>query len=100
MNKHEHLVRFDMDLWDAYGVSYEILTDEDLNMLYDYIGNVLYLGEISGKHSDVDRELEKSCFEILTDDFYKIEIFKELTGGSIGSFSVINTIKQQLENEE
>lgn len=94
----ERLIRFDMNLWDAYGISYEIVNDDEDVMLLDYIGNMLYLGEISGKHSDVDRELTLECFIVLTEDPEKIAIFKELTGGHIGSFSVINTIQEQLEN--
>ncbi len=95
----ERLIRFDMDLWDAYGISYEIVTDDEAKMLFDYVGQDLYLGEISGKHSDVERELTRDCFDVLTDDPKKIEIFRELTGGHIGSFSVIGTIIDQMEDE-
>jgi len=95
----ERLIKFDMDLWDAYGISYEILNDEEAKTLESYIGMELYFGEISGKHSDVTRELTRDCFDVLTDDPKKIEVFRELTGGHIGSFSVIGTIFEQLENE-
>ena len=96
----ERLIRFDMDLWDAYGISYEILNDEEAKTLESYIGMELYFGEISGKHSDVTRELTRDCFDVLTDDPKKIEIWRGLMGNSIGAFSVMGTILDQMENDE
>lgn len=95
----ERLIHFDMDLWDAYGQSYEVVNDEDAVMLYNYIGKELYLGEISGKHSDVDRTLTRNSFNVLTDNPDKIEIWKDLVGDTIGAFSIIETIRDQLEND-
>jgi len=95
------LVHFDMDMWDAYGESYEVLNEEELEQVKSYIGNDIYFGEISGKHSDVERTLEKSMMDIVTTDQDEIEVFRKLFKSySIGAFSVLGTILDQIEDAE
>ena len=89
------LVRFDLDLYYAYGGMYEVLTDDEYQKVLDSIGKELYFGEISGKHSEVICELEPILIEIITEDQEKIDTFIELTGGHIGAFSLINVITEQ-----
>jgi len=100
MGEGEILIHFDMDLYNAYGESYEIVSSEDLDMLFKFIGKELELGEISGKHSDVYRILERDSFDLLTHDPEKIEIWQDLVGCNIGAFSIIETIREQLKNEK
>lgn len=93
------LVQFDIDLYYANGISYELLSEEDFILLNDYIGKKIYLGEIEGKHSEVNLTLETSDFEVISTDPNELAVFWKLFGNYVGAFSIIDTIKEQMENE-
>lgn len=40
-------------------------TDEEVQALY---GTYIYFGEIEGKHSEIDAELEEDMFEVISED--------------------------------
>ena len=69
-SKKRYLVRFDFGLRDAFGEEVQLLTEEAFDLLNTKIGSYIYLGEISGKHSEIDGNFEK-------DDFTLMEIYED-----------------------
>ena len=65
-----YLVRFDFGLRGAFGEEVRLLTESDFEKLNNKIGSYIYLGEISGKHSEIDGNFEK-------DDFTLMEIYED-----------------------
>ena len=62
-----YLVRFEFGLSYAFGEEVQLLTSQELQFLKDNIGTKIYLGEIDGKHSEVNGTLEYSDFKILAE---------------------------------
>jgi len=96
----EVLVQVDIGLYYAYGVSYEILNEQELELVVSQYGKELYLGEISGKHSEVVLDFDPDYLKIISTDVNEIAIFRKLFGEYIGEFSILQTIKDQTEDDE
>ena len=94
MSKKRYLVEFDFGLWYAFGCSLEILSEEDLKNVEEFVasGKEIYLGEIEGKHSEVYGPLEKKDYRIVTTDSKEIEVFEKLFGECYGAFCVLEAI--------
>lgn len=60
-----HLVKFDIDLSDAFGQELQLLTESGFEKLNAKIGSYIYLGEISGKHSEVDGNFVQEDFTLM-----------------------------------
>ena len=65
-SKKRYLVRFDFGLSDAFGEEVQLLTEEAFEFLNTKIGSHIYLGEIEGKHSEVNGDFEKGDFTVLS----------------------------------
>jgi hypothetical protein len=79
--------------------SYEIVTKEEWECLKEAMKNGLnvYIGELAGKHSEVEFSLENGDFEFVTDDENKIRQFEELFGSKfIGNFSLVDKVFETL----
>lgn len=64
------------------------------------IGNTVYFGEVLGKHSDIDLDIEEEHFELKTEDQEFIEKFEEIMGsGNISGFNPIMLYQEQLEED-
>jgi hypothetical protein len=62
------------------------------------IGKEVYFGEILGKHSEIDGELNEEDFTILTDDQDFIEKFEKIIGsGTISGYNPFDYINQDEE---
>ena len=101
MKEKLYLVKFDFGLYYAFGESIEILTEEELQKVKDFIAECkeVYLGEIEGKHSDVYGPLETTDFEIISEDQEKIKAFQELIGDNFGAFCMTSAINESLEED-
>lgn len=64
-SKKRYLVRFDFGLSYAFGEEVQLLTEADFEKLNNKIGSYIYLGEISGKHSEIDGNFEKDDFKLM-----------------------------------
>ena len=64
-SKKRYLINFDVGLSDAFGQELQLLTESEFEKLNNKIGNYIYLGEISGKHSEVDGNFEKGDFTVM-----------------------------------
>jgi len=97
----KYLVHFDFGLRDAYGEAYEVLSEEELQLVKDFTasGKEVYLGEISGKHSEVYGPLASSDWSIITSVQEDIEVFERLVGSNIGAYTMTHSIQEALENE-
>lgn len=76
-SKKRYLVRFDFGLRDAFGEEVQLLTEEAFELLNTKIGSYIYLGEISGKHSEIDGNFEKDDFELMATYEEDSEFVKE-----------------------
>ena len=65
-SKKRYLVKFDIGLDDAFGQEVQLLTEEEFELLNTKIGSYIYLGEISGKHSEIDGNFEKEDFVLMS----------------------------------
>ncbi len=97
-----HLVKFDIDLPDAFGKQLALLTDEEINNVKDRVGNNIYLGECMGKHSCIEGEFEQNHFEVLEtykdDDQFVLEFLKTI-GRSFG-LDILFAIEEDDEDNE
>ena len=64
-SKKRYLVRFDFGLNYAFGQELQLLTESDFEKINNKIGSYIYLGEISGKHSEIDGNFEKDDFKLM-----------------------------------
>ena len=64
-SKKRYLIKFDIDLSDAFGQELQLLTESEFEKLNNKIGSYVYLGEISGKHSEVDDNFVKDDFTLM-----------------------------------
>ena len=76
-SKKRYLVRFDFGLRDAFGEEVQLLTEADFEKLNNKIGSYIYLGEISGKHSEIDGTFEKEDFKLMATYEEDSEFVKE-----------------------
>ena len=76
-SKKRYLVEFDFGLNDAFGQELQLLTESDFEKLNNKIGSYIYLGEISGKHSEIDGNFEKDDFELMATYEEDSEFVKE-----------------------
>ena len=76
-SKKRYLVRFDFGLRDAFGEEVKLLTEEAFELLNTKIGSYIYLGEISGKHSEVSGNFESEDFKVLSKYDNDSEFVKE-----------------------
>ena len=76
-SKKRYLVRFDFGLSDAFGEEVQLLTEADFEKLNNKIGSYIYLGEISGKHSEIDGNFEKEDFKLMATYEEDSEFVKE-----------------------
>ena len=65
-SKKRYLVKFDIGLDDAFGQEIQLLNETDFEKLKNKIGNYMYLGEISGKHSEVSGNFESEDFTVMS----------------------------------
>ena len=72
-----YLINFDVGLSDAFGQELQLLTESEFEKLNNKIGNYIYLGEISGKHSEVDGNFEKDDFTLMATYEEDSEFVKE-----------------------
>lgn len=64
-SKKRYLVKFDIGLDDAFGQEIQLLNETDFEKLKNKIGSYMYLGEISGKHSEVSGNFESEDFTVM-----------------------------------
>ncbi len=64
-SKKRYLIKFDVDLSAAFGQELQLLTESEFEKLNNKIGNYIYLGEISGKHSEVAGNFVKDDFIVM-----------------------------------
>lgn len=64
-SKKRYLVKFDIGLDDAFGQEIQLLNETNFEKLKNKIGNYMYLGEISGKHSEVSGNFEREDFKLM-----------------------------------
>ena len=76
-SKKRYLINFDVGLSDAFGQELQLLTESEFEKLNNKIGNYIYLGEISGKHSEVDGNFEKDDFTLMATYEEDSEFVKE-----------------------
>ena len=76
-NKKRYLVKFDIGLDDAFGQEIQLLNEANFEKLKNKIGNYMYLGEISGKHSEVSGNFESEDFKVLSEYDNDSEFVKE-----------------------
>jgi hypothetical protein len=74
------LYRFEWD-WGRMGCIQGTFVAEEKDVT-QAIGRHIYFGEVLGKHSEVEGELDESDFGVLTDDQDFIEKFEELVGST------------------
>jgi hypothetical protein len=71
------------------------------NELTRYNGKMVYFGEILGKHSDVDYEINKDDFTVLTDDQDFISRFDEMGCESgYNPFDYVSEIEEIDDSDE
>lgn len=71
---------------------------EALEKLY---GKTVYFGEVLGKHSEVEIDIDAECFEIRTEDQDFIAKFIEIMGdGTISGYSPFDYIDEVESDEE
>lgn len=76
------MVKFDFGLRDAFGEELVVLTQEQYQTLQNRIGTEIYIGEWSGKHSEVYGTLECSDFEVINcSEEFKVEFLKLFKNG-------------------
>lgn len=76
-SKKRYLVKFDIGLDDAFGQEIQLLNETNFEKLKNKIGNYMYLGEISGKHSEVSGNFESEDFKVLSEYNNDSEFVKE-----------------------
>ena len=76
-SKKRYLINFDVGLSDAFGQELQLLTESEFEKLNNKIGNYIYLGEISGKHSEVADNFEKDDFTLMATYEEDSEFVKE-----------------------
>ena len=94
-----YLVHFNFGIKDAFGESIEVLSENDMMVLNDFVGNKVFLGEIAGKHSKIQGPLEESDFKIISTNENEIEVFEKLLGSSFGAFDMIGTIHDTISEQ-
>ena len=94
----KYLVKFDFGLYNAFGKSLEVLTEEEFQKIKDFSasGKEVYLGEIEGKHSEIYGPLDTGDFEVLTQDPEKIKVFETLLNGHFGAFCMLERVEEAL----
>ena len=76
-SKKRYLVKFDIGLDDTFGQEIQLLNETNFEKLKNKIGNYMYLGEISGKHSEVSGNFESEDFKVLSEYDNDSEFVKE-----------------------
>ena len=76
-SKKRYLVRFDIDLSDAFGQELQLLTESEFEKLNNKIGSYIYLGEISGEDYEIEGDFKKDNFKLMATYEEDSEFVKE-----------------------
>jgi hypothetical protein len=74
-----------------------IATQEEVDKA---IGKYMYFGEVLGKHSDVQGELEAHEVTLVSEDTEKVEWLEGLLGSSVSGFNPLDYIQDSDEEED
>lgn len=74
-----------------------IATQEEIDKA---IGKYMYFGEVLGKHSEVEGNLEAHEIKLVSDDQEKVDWLLELLGESVSGFNPLEYIQDSDEDEE
>lgn len=74
-----------------------IATQEEVD---NAIGKQLYFGEVLGKHSDVEGELEEHEVKLISNDQDKVEWLLGVCGYSVSGFNPLDYISDSEEEDE
>lgn len=64
------------------------------------IGKHMYFGEVLGKHSEVEGELEAKEVELVSNDVDKVEWLYELLGPDVSGFNPLSYISEDQYDED
>jgi hypothetical protein len=64
------------------------------------IGKYMYFGEVLGKHSEVEGNLEAHEIKLVSDDQEKVDWLLDLLGVSVSGFNPLAYIQDSDEDEE
>lgn len=64
------------------------------------IGKYMYFGEVLGKHSEVEGNLEAHEIKLISDDQEKVDWLLDLLGESVSGFNPLAYIQDSDEDEE
>lgn len=68
-----------------------IATQEEVDKA---IGKYMYFGEVLGKHSNIEGELEASEVELISSDQEKVQWLFELLGSDVSGFNPLSYIRE------
>ena len=74
-----------------------IATQEEVDKA---IGKYMYFGEVLGKHSEVEGNLEAHEITLVADDQEKIEWLESILGSCVSGFNPLEYIQDSEEEEE
>ena len=94
----KYLVQFDFGLYNAFGESLEVLTEEEFQKIKDFSesGEKVYLGEIEGKHSEVFGTLDAKDFKVISENQDDIAVFEKVLGWGFGAYSMLENVEEKL----
>lgn len=92
------LVRYEVDfgrMGDLYGLF--VTTLPQLQATY---GKNVYWGEVLGKHSEVEHELDQSDYTIISDDQSFLKKLVEILGNDISGFNPITRLAEYGDEDD
>lgn len=95
----EYLFKGSVHLWYAPdAIDWQIINEEQKKQIENAIEYEIriYFGELSGKHSEVVRDINQIDIEIV-DDLEQIGLFKKLHGERFGNRDIVGDILEELE---
>lgn len=93
------LIKFELSLRGTDLCLAAIVDEEEWKLLENKMKSnyTVYLGEVAGKHSAVNVELEENDFKILSEDPNEIAVFQKLFGNEFGNISISYFIEDEGE---
>ena len=74
-----------------------IATQEEVDKA---IGKYMYFGEVLGKHSEVEGELEADEITLVSDDEPKVKWLESILGSCVSGFNPLEYIQDSEEDED
>jgi hypothetical protein len=93
-NAPTRVIKWRLDFWRSAPLTATFpATEEDWRLIQTSEGQCVYLGEVSGKHSDISYIVSVADFEVVTEDPSEVKVFAKILPRGAG-FGIISALRE------